>query len=212
MIVLCRHLALTWAAHFFEPAPVAPGLHTIGLQAQDLYSRFSVYVRSMSPVILPLAISQDSATLQATNSISNSGHLQHSGSAGDDLTMARVGPQNRGWFGRLRRRPRVTAVSAPGAATHAAHAQQRRPLNTPQVVGDFIQDKQWGGQPNQGSKSGHKSLDNGSRVSKGVLTAARSPSASNLTHLAAMPSLQQVSSTGHLGPLSQGFVTVSISQ
>lgn len=199
--MLCRHLALTWAAHFFEPAPVAPGMHTQGLQAQDLYARFSSYVRGTSPVILPMQLNQEHPPPPASNSIApGPGAL----AADAGRPSNNNNNNNRGWFGRIiRRRPRPPAANAAGGG-------QRKT----QVVGDFIQDKQWGGQPSQQGKQGIKSQDSGGRGCKGgVLTAARTPTSSNLAQLATMPPLQQVNSAGHIGTsyLNQSCSSLALS-
>jgi hypothetical protein len=195
----CRYLALTWAAQFFEPAPVAPGMHTVGLQAQDLYARFCSYVRGTSPVILPMACNQDGHQAAGTSALVPG----QGASAADSGAGTRAPPNNnRGWF-RLRRGPRRSP------SMNTAGGPQRKT----QVVGDFIQDKQWGGQPSQQAKFGGKSQEGGGRGAKVVLTAARSPSSCNLAQLATMPPLQEVNSAGHMGkhrPFS--LVAVLLSQ
>ena len=182
---MCRYLALTWAAHFFEPAPVAPGMHTIGLQAQDLYSRFSAYVRGTAPVILPMSLNQDAAP-PAPNALPPAAGTN--APASEAGAGARPPAPNRGWFGRVRRRPPPRAATAPAV-----------PQRKTQVVGDFIEGKQWGGQPSQQAKQAMKNHDSAGRNK--VLSATRPPSSSNLAHLAAMPPLPTVNSASHVGTI-----------
>ena len=159
-------------------------MHTVGLQAQDLYARFSAYVRGTAPVILPMALNQDTAPPASNAPPPAAGTNAPAADAG---AHARPPAPNRGWFGRVQRRrppPRTATASA---------APQRKT----QVVGDFIQDKQWGGQPAQQVKQGMKNHDSGGRNK--VLSAARPPSSSNLAQLATMPPLQTVNSANHVG-------------
>lgn len=176
----CRFLALSWAAKCEELAALEPdnANSAPGLQAQRLYSRFSNHVRAVAPVMLPTALPPPTVGLPATRASASGSSAMGASPVGDAAGMRR----RTWWGGRRKPRPPGQAGTFAAAAQPAAGARHKTVHSKSQVVGDFIQGKQWGSQPmKQGLKDGVPTA----RV-KGALSVSkkRSSSAQNLVALA----------------------------
>lgn len=144
LLSLCRYLALRWGAdanahsgHATQIQDDSRKPQPLGLQAQSLYHDFSVYMRRITPVVLPVVCYPSKAR-------SSAGVGGAAGGAGGQSEQRR-----RWWLGgRTVRKSRGAASAASTLSAGSATAAPRghaltSPATSSQVMGDFIRDKQW---------------------------------------------------------------------